>query len=98
MTPFLQTPVTKVAVPFVWPIFASMRCLLERKPDGTLAFKHDPIAFFDEMKETLATPVINFFKRVQVLTQVGRDKEVWVRLDGLVANEVTTRERLARKA
>lgn len=94
-TPFLQKPVaTKVAVPFLWPIFASFRCLLTWAADGSLAFKVDPVDLFEEMKAQLATAVISFFNRAKVVGQVGRDKEVWVRLDGLVAGELVVQERV----
>ncbi|HKI37550.1 MAG TPA: AIPR family protein [Gemmataceae bacterium] len=98
-TPFLnrQCP-TKVASAFLWPIFSAFRNLLHWKADGTLAFKVDPIAFFDDMKAQLVTPVINFHKRVKVVNQVGKDKEVWVRLDGVVTGELVIQERLARQA
>lgn len=55
-------------------VWAAFRCLPEWKIDGTLGFKCDPIEFFDEMKSQLATPVINFYKRVKLLSHVGRDK------------------------
>lgn len=95
-TPFLDRPCpTKVASAFIWPIYASFRNLLQWNADGTLSFKVDPVAFFDDMKAQLATTVINFFKRLRVVVQVGRDKEVWIRLDGLVTTELTVRARLA---
>jgi len=98
-TPFLDRPCpTKVAVAFLWPIFSAFRCLLHWEADGSLAFKTDPIEFFEEMKGQLAAPVINFQKRVRVVTLVGKDKEVWVRLDGVVAGELAIRERLAQNS
>ena len=77
-------------------MYAAFRCALEWRADGTLAFKVDPFELFDEIKGQLATPVINFFKRTKVITQLGRDKEVWVRLDGVVSNELTIRKRLSQ--
>jgi hypothetical protein len=96
-TPLLQRPcTTKVAVPFIWPVFAAFRSLLDWKADGSLGFKTDPFKLFDDIKGPLATTVINFFKRTGVVGHVGRDKEVWVRLDGVVATEMTIRKRLAQ--
>ena len=95
-TPYLNKPCpTKVATAFAWPIFSALRNLLHWGDGGALEFKTDPVKFFDEMKAQLVTPVVNFHKRVKVLTQVGRDKEVWIRLDGIVTNELAVRERLA---
>jgi AIPR protein len=96
-TPFLNRPCqTKVASAFLWPIFSAFRNLLTWKADGALAFKTEPIAFFEEMKAQLVTPVINFHKRVKLVQQVGKDKEVWVRLDGVVTGEMLIKERLAQ--
>jgi hypothetical protein len=97
-TPFLNRPCgTKVASAFLWPIFSSFRNLLHWEDDA-LTFKIEPIPFFEEMKSQLVTPVINFFNRVKVISHVGKDKEVWVRLDGVVGGEMVIKERLAQLA
>jgi hypothetical protein len=98
VTPVLARPcATKVVNAFVWPIFAAFRLLLVSGDDGTLSFKTGPIEFFETMKTAMAESVKNFHRNQAhgVVHQVGKDKEIWVRLEGQVEMELKLRERMA---
>lgn len=97
-TPVLALPCeSKVYAAFVWPIYAAFRILLAEQPDGTVAFQSDPVAFFDEMKDEMVTVVKSFHQNQAhgLVHQVGKDKEVWVRLEERIQTEMKIRERLA---
>lgn len=97
-TPFLAKPcASKVVNAFVWPIFSAFRTLLVVDGEGNFSFKTNPFSLFDELKPKLVTQVQNFHKNQAhgLVQQVGKDKEVWVRLDNMVESEITIRERLA---
>src|SRR5207247_9228960 len=98
-TPILAKPCgSKVFVAFVWPIYSAFRLLLtEGKDDGALAVRHDPIALFDDMKNALVTTVQNFHRNQAhgIVQQVGKDKEIWLRLQAQIETELAVRERLA---
>jgi negative regulator of replication initiation len=96
-TPILGMPcASKVLSTFVWPIYSAFRLLLIEKGDGTLGFRTDPIAFFDDVKSTLVTGVQSFHRNQAhgVVAQLGKDKEVWLRLQAEIEKELTVRQRL----
>lgn len=98
-TPLLgHACVSKVANAFIWPIYSSMRALLSIDENTReVFFKEDPVAFFEEKIQELAATVQNFHRNQAhgILQQVGKDKEVWLRLDSIVQMELKLRERLA---
>jgi hypothetical protein len=94
-TPFLAKPcASKVANAFLWPIFSAFRTLLASQPDGSLKFKTDPIALFNEIKQELVTRVQNFHQKVVhgLLHQVGREPQLWARLEERVEHTIEIRE------
>lgn len=98
VTPIVATPcASKVVNAFVWPIFAAFRLLLAEGEDGALSFKTDPVELFETMKVALAESVKNFHRHQAhgVVHQVGKDKEIWVRLEGQIEMELKLRDRLA---
>lgn len=93
-TPILGRPcASKVLSTFVWPIYSAFRLLLTEKGDGTLGFRADPIAFFDDMKSTLVAGVQSFHQNQAhgVVAQLGKDKEVWLRLQAEIDKELAVR-------
>lgn len=99
-TPFLEKPCgSKVFGAFVWPIFSAFRILLTEKESGSVSFRVDPTAIFDEMKIELVTTVKSFhrYQAHGIVHQVGKDKEIWLRLQGQLETELKVRERLAAK-
>lgn len=99
MTPFLATPCeTKVANAFLWPILASFRSMLKQRADGGVELIADPIAFYDEIKSKLAMIVQSVYKQQGNLAhQVGREKDVWIRLDGEVRKHLERRGLIEEK-
>jgi hypothetical protein len=96
-TPFLgKLCVSKVVDAYIWPIFASLRALLREDPETkTLEFLSDPIQLFNDMKGQMAARTMSYHDGV--VKHVGKDKEIWLRLEGDVANELRHRERMAQK-
>src|SRR5207249_2352719 len=97
-TPILGKPcASKVVNAFVWPIYSAFRVLLAERTGGELEFRTDPIALFEDMKNVLVTTVQNFHRNQAhgIVQQVGKDKEVWLRLQGQIETELTVRQRLA---
>jgi hypothetical protein len=97
-TPFLEKPCgSKVFSAFVWPIFSAFRLLLSEKEPGTVAFNADPIGLFNDMKTEIVATVKSFHKYQAhgIVHQVGKDKELWVRLQAQLETELKVRERLA---
>ena len=97
-TPILGTPcLSKVVNAFVWPIFSAFRILLDKNEDGELTFRVDPFRLFDDMKTELAMTVQSFHKNQAhgIVHQVGKDKEIWLRLQYQVDRELAVRDRLA---
>ncbi|MBA3670528.1 MAG: AIPR family protein [Gemmatimonadaceae bacterium] len=96
LTPLTGRPCgSKVANAFVWPIFSAFRSLLVQDDEGEVKFKVDPISLFNDMKNEMIT-VVQTFHRHQahgVVHQVGKDKEVWLRLQDKVELELKLRER-----
>ena len=96
-TPILARPcASKVLSAFVWPIFSAFRLLLKEREDGTLHFRLDPIALFEDMKNTLIAGVQSFHQNQAhgVVAQLGKDKEVWLRLQAQIDTELVVRDRL----
>jgi len=97
VTPFLGRPcISKVASAFVWPIFSAMRSLIVE--NGTeLMFAADPFEVFEDLKQAFVSKLQSFHRDQAhgFTTQVGRDKEIWIRLDNLVENELKLRQKLA---
>ena len=97
VTPFLGKPCTsRVASAFVWPIFSSLRALIVESGDE-LKFGEDPFEIFNELKQDFVSKIQNFYKNQAhgVAHQLGRDKEIWVRLDNLVETESKMRRKIA---
>jgi hypothetical protein len=97
-TPIFARPcASRVANAFVWPIFAALRTLL-CQPDGsgTLWFRLDPIDLFKEKRQELIEVVKSFHKNQAhgIIQQVGKDKELWVRLETAIDLELQLRKRL----
>jgi hypothetical protein len=99
VTPFLNKPCkSKVLDAFVWPIYAAFRVLLREEPaTKTVAFESDPIELFHELKGQLAGRTIAYHGDKEAVQHIGKDKEIWLRLDSEVVNELRLRERLAKK-
>jgi len=87
---------SKVANAFVWPIFSAFRALLEETPAGAVRFVDDPFAMFDEKKNELVSAVQDFHRHQAngMIQMVGKDKEIWVRLESKILNELDIRRRL----
>ncbi len=99
-TPFIARPCTsKVLTAFVWPIYSVFRTLLVDDAQG-LRFKIDPIGLFDEMKTELASRLMAFHRNGAhgMASQIGKDKEIWLRLQDRVEHETELRARLAARA
>jgi hypothetical protein len=97
-TPILAKPCgSKVASAFVWPIYSAFRVLLAPTSNGGLAFDHDPIALFEDLKTQLVTTIRSFHRQQAhgIVQQVGKDKEIWLRLQGQVETQLAVRQRLA---
>jgi hypothetical protein len=98
LTPLLSRPApSRVNHAFVWPIYSAFRALLE-KDNGQTRFREDPIELFEDLKAEL-TGIIQSFHKNQahgLVQQVGKDKEVWVRLDNQIDKEISLRKRLAQ--
>lgn len=100
LTPLLSRPApSRVNHAFLWPIYSAFRALLE-KENGEIRFREDPIALFEDLKTELTGLVQSFHKNQAhgLVQQVGKDKEIWVRLDNQVSSEIKLRKRLAAKA
>ncbi len=100
LTPFTGRPCgSRVANAFVWPIFSAFRTLLLQDADGDVKFRVDPIAMFNDMKNEMVTTVQTAHRHQAhgIVHQVGKDKEVWLRLQGQIEMELKLRERLAAK-
>jgi hypothetical protein len=99
-TPFLGRECSsKVLTAFVWPVYAAFRTVLVGDAKG-LHFKTDPMVLFDEMKTELAARIMAFHRDGAhgVATQIGKDKEIWLRLQDRVEREMDIRQRLAQRA
>lgn len=97
LTPFVQKTVgQKVASAFLWPVFAAFRGIITEKPSGELDFVVNPIELFDSLKNEIVTRVENLFHQSQLVQQVGRTSDLWVRLDSIVENEIKTLKRLGK--
>ncbi len=98
-TPLLgDAAASRVHHAFVWPIYSAFRALLaDDRETGRISFRSDPIQLFDELKTELVTTIQNFHKNQAhgIVQQIGKDKEVWVRLDNCINSELKLRERLA---
>lgn len=83
---------------FVWPIYSAFRTLLVDDPKIGLHFRVDPSELFDQMKMELATRVIMFFRDGAhgMAQQLGRDKEIWLRLQDRVERELEIQDRLSK--
>lgn len=100
-TPFLARPCSsKVFTAFVWPIYSAFRTLLVDDPKIGLHFRVDPSELFDQMKMELATRVMMFFRDGAhgMAQQLGRDKEIWLRLQDRVERELEIQDRLSKRA
>jgi hypothetical protein len=100
-TPILARPcASRIASAFVWPIFSAFRTLLVQLDDGSLKFRVDPISLFNDMKAEMITTIQTAHRHQAhgIVHQVGKDKEVWLRLQGQIEMELRVRERLAVKA
>lgn len=98
VTPLLSLPcASRVYNAFVWPIFSAFRLLLEEDDKGALRFRSDPVALFDEMRTELVASVKSFHKHQAhgLVQQVGKDKELWLRLQAQVETELKIKARLA---
>ncbi|MCX5654927.1 MAG: AIPR family protein [Planctomycetota bacterium] len=96
-TPFLgHICESKVANAFVWPIFSAFRALLEETSAGAVRFVEDPFALFEEKKNELVSAVQDFHRNQAngMIQMVGKDKEIWVRLESKILNELDIRRRL----
>ena len=88
---------SKVFHAFVWPIFAALRTLIyQPDPNGALFFKMDPFVLFQEKRQELIESVKSFHKNQAhgIVQQVGKDKELWIRLETALDLELKMRERL----
>lgn len=98
-TPLLGESVgSRVANAFLWPVYSAFRSLLvQDEHTGAIRFTQDPLMLFDEMRDELIATVKSFHQNQAhgLVTQVGKDKEIWLRLDGQVQLELKLRARLA---
>ncbi|MCY2955102.1 MAG: AIPR family protein [Planctomycetota bacterium] len=87
---------SKVANAFVWPIFSAFRALLAEEQPGEVRFVDDPIAMFEEKKTELASAVQEFHRNQAngMIQMVGKDKEIWVRLESKILTELDIRKRM----
>jgi len=71
--------------------------LICENSDGSLGFRTDPIDLFEDIKTEMAMTVQSFHRNQAhgIVHQVGKDKEVWVRLQAQIESEMKVRERLA---
>jgi hypothetical protein len=99
VTPFLNKSCkSKVLDAFVWPVYAAFRALLRENPlSKALAFESDPIQLFHDLKGQLAARTMAYHGDKEQVQHIGKDKEIWLRLDSEVMNELRLRERLAKK-
>jgi hypothetical protein len=99
VTPFLNRPCkSKVLDAFVWPIYAAFRALLrEDSVSKIVAFESDPIELFHELKGQMALRTMAYHGDKEAVQHIGKDKEIWLRLDSEVVNELRLRDRLAKK-
>lgn len=100
ITPLTGRPCgSKIASAFVWPIFSAFRTLLSHDDEGNVKFRIDPVALFNDMKNEMVTTVQTAHRHQAhgIVHQVGKDKEVWLRLQGQIEMELRVRERLAAK-
>jgi hypothetical protein len=99
-TPLLGRPApSRVHHGFAWPIYSAFRALLvDDKDNGRVYFSEDPVELFDDLKTNLIATIQNFHRNQAhgVIQQVGKDKEVWVRLDHQIDKELDLRKRLAK--
>jgi hypothetical protein len=96
-TPFFAKPcASKIANAFVWPIYAAFRFLLTEDKEGHVMFQTDPLELYNDKKAELVTAVRNFHQNQAhgITHQVGRDKEIWLRLESQIEFELKLRERL----
>ena len=95
-TPLLsRTCSSKVSGAFVWPVFSAFRLLLEDDGAGSLRFKTDPIALFEEKKAELSATIQNTFENQgRVVQQVGKATDAWIRLEGQLQMEIMIRDRI----
>jgi hypothetical protein len=98
-TPFLNRPSkSKVLDAFVWPIYAAFRALLrEDSVSKVVKFESDPSKLFHDLKEQLAARTMAYHGDKEAVQHIGKDKEIWLRLDSDVVNELRVRERLGKK-
>lgn len=96
-TPFLgKHSDSKVVDAYVWPIFASLRALLRENPvTKALEFQSDPLQFFHSLQGQMAARTMAYHNGA--VQHIGKDKEIWLRLEGDVTNELKHRERMARE-
>lgn len=100
-TPFTSRPcASRIASAFVWPIFSAFRTLLVQDDEANLKFRVDPVSLFNDMKNEMITTVQTAHRHQAhgVVHQVGKDKEVWLRLQGQIEMELKVRERLSAKS
>jgi hypothetical protein len=97
-TPFFSVPCpTRVADAFIWPLFSAFRLLLSQaKPTQPVKFLCNPIELFDEKRQELLQKLKEFHQDQAhgLIQQVGRDKELWLRLEGIIELEIKMRRRL----
>jgi hypothetical protein len=96
VTPFFGDPCpVKVDRAFVWPVFAAFRQLLVESKSGDFDLLLDPLALFDEKCAEIVDKLKSFHQEnARGLLQVmGRDKELWIRLESIVEMEVRWRRR-----
>jgi hypothetical protein len=99
LTPLLNRPCkSKVLDAFVWPIYAAFRALLrEDSVSKTVAFESDPIKLFHDLKRQMVARTMAYHGDKEAVQHIGKDKEIWLRLDSDVVNELRLREQLAKK-
>jgi AIPR protein len=86
---------SKVSGAFVWPVFSAFRQLIEQNGDGTLRFKTDPIALFEDKKAELSSTIQTTFENTgRLVQQVGKAADAWIRLEGQIQMEMMIRERI----
>lgn len=100
LTPFFAIPCdSRVNDAFVWPIFSAFRQLFQQDKDsGAIRCLTDPIPFFDHLARELIQKTKEFHKDQAhgLVQQVGKDKEIWMRLEGIVDKELDLQRRLGR--
>ena len=89
---------SRVVDAFIWPIYASLRALLRENPKTkSLEFESDPCEMFHDLKGPMAARTMAYHGDKGGVQHIGKDKEIWLRLDAEVANELKLRERLRKK-